>query len=161
MKLPLYAIIFLALAGVTVGIAVADSATNLITNGFLVVNGPTQINGVLDTFGNFKLNNGDFRYERTDGTQTSVRLLNPDQTTFQFEDTDDNRIYFMRYSQDGGLFDLGSVTDGGRNDFAINTTTGNVAIGHANPTEQLDVDGNIKLSGNITSDGDICIGNCP
>lgn len=39
---------------------------------------------------------------------------------------------------------------------------GNVGIGTVNPTEKLDVRGNIKLIGNIVSDGDICIGSgCP
>jgi len=28
------------------------------------------------------------------------------------------------------------------------------------PEEQLQVEGSIKLSGHIVSDGDICIGNC-
>jgi len=36
----------------------------------------------------------------------------------------------------------------------------NVGIGTASPQEKLDVNGNIKLSGNIVSDGDICIGAC-
>ena len=38
---------------------------------------------------------------------------------------------------------------------------GDVGVGKTNPTEALDVDGNIKLSGNIVSNNDICIGNCP
>jgi hypothetical protein len=33
-------------------------------------------------------------------------------------------------------------------------------FGVTNPTERLEVAGNIKLSGNILSDGDICFGNC-
>ena len=37
---------------------------------------------------------------------------------------------------------------------------GNVGINTAGPTEKLQVEGNIKLNGNITSDGDICIGTC-
>jgi hypothetical protein len=37
---------------------------------------------------------------------------------------------------------------------------GNVGIDTANPTERLHVEGNIKLNGNLTSDGDICIGSC-
>lgn len=37
---------------------------------------------------------------------------------------------------------------------------GQVGIGLENPTEKLDIKGNIKLSGSIISDGDICIGNC-
>lgn len=37
---------------------------------------------------------------------------------------------------------------------------GNVGVGVSIPAEPLDVAGNIKLSGNIVSDGDICFGNC-
>ena len=37
---------------------------------------------------------------------------------------------------------------------------GNVGIGTASPNEKLHVNGNIELSGNLTSSGSICIGNC-
>ncbi|KKP69733.1 hypothetical protein A2X44_04645 [candidate division CPR3 bacterium GWF2_35_18] len=37
---------------------------------------------------------------------------------------------------------------------------GNVGIGTTAPAQKLEVNGNFKLSGNIVSDGDICIGNC-
>jgi len=36
----------------------------------------------------------------------------------------------------------------------------NVGIGTAAPQEKLDVNGNIRLTGNILSPGDICIGAC-
>lgn len=41
-----------------------------------------------------------------------------------------------------------------------NYFAGNVGIGTTTPTEKLEVSGNIKLKGNIVSDGDICIGKC-
>lgn len=40
------------------------------------------------------------------------------------------------------------------------TTDGKVGIGDLIPTEKLEIQGNLKLSGNILSDGDICIGSC-
>lgn len=36
--------------------------------------------------------------------------------------------------------------------------TGNVGVGTASPAERLHVQGNIKLNGNLVSDGEICIG---
>ncbi len=42
----------------------------------------------------------------------------------------------------------------------IEGTNGNMGIGTAAPGERLEVDGNVKLSGSIVSDGDICIGKC-
>ena len=38
--------------------------------------------------------------------------------------------------------------------------SGKVGFGVSNPSERLDVNGNIKLTGNILSNGDICIGAC-
>ena len=40
-------------------------------------------------------------------------------------------------------------------------STGKVGIGTATPAEKLDVIGNIRLTGNIVSPNDICIGTCP
>ena len=41
------------------------------------------------------------------------------------------------------------------------TADGKVGIGTNSPTEKLDVIGNIRLTGNIVSPNDICIGTCP
>jgi len=40
-------------------------------------------------------------------------------------------------------------------------STGKVGIGTSTPAEKLDVIGNIRLTGNIVSPNDICIGTCP
>lgn len=47
-----------------------------------------------------------------------------------------------------------------RNYGTIFMDAGSVGIGVAQPKEALEVKGNVKVSGNIISDGDICIGNC-
>ncbi len=46
------------------------------------------------------------------------------------------------------------------NEGIIYYEAGNVGIGTTSPAQKLDVNGNIKLTGSIISDGDICIGNC-
>ncbi len=40
------------------------------------------------------------------------------------------------------------------------TNAGNVGIGTTSPAQKLDVSGNIRLTGNMTSPNDICIGTC-
>lgn len=63
-------------------------------------------------------------------------------------------------SGSGGGGDDGDWTVAGGTMYANNT--GNVGIGTTNPDEKLEVVGNLKISGSIVSDGDICIGSgCP
>lgn len=38
--------------------------------------------------------------------------------------------------------------------------SGNVGIGTSSPSQKLDITGNIRLTGNIVSPNDICIGSC-
>jgi len=47
-----------------------------------------------------------------------------------------------------------------RTNLAVVTDTGFVGINTIAPTEQLDVNGNLHVSGDITTTGDICIGSC-
>jgi len=66
---------------------------------------------------------------------------------------------------EGYLFKLGGADVAGDGFEVIRIdSAGKLGIGTSTPAEKLDVNGNIKLSGfgrSITSDGDICIGNCP
>ena len=65
----------------------------------------------------------------------------------------------MRFTQGAESFQMFDVTNN-RVDISIRASNGNVGIGTNNPIEQLDVNGNIRLNGNIVSPGDICIGSC-
>lgn len=159
-----FLVLLIIFAGVTIGTAFAVTPiSDAIISGFLVVNGPTQINDILVVDGpEMIITNGTLKLERTDGGQSAIRVLNDvGQTLFLFEDTDDNRTYFMRYTLNGTLFDFGSVLPTPTNDLAIDTVNSRIGIGTITPAEKLEVMGNIKLSGNIMSDGDICIGSCP
>lgn len=149
--------------GITVGTAFAVTPiADAVISGFAVINGPTQINDILVVNGpEVTINDGTLKLERSDGGQSAIRVINDNkQTLFQFEDSDDNRTYFMRYTLNGTLFDFGSVLPTPTNDLAIDTVNSKIGIGTTTPAEKLDVAGNIKLSGNILSDGDICIGSC-
>lgn len=54
----------------------------------------------------------------------------------------------------------GTVNSGTSYALTTDALAGNVGIGTTTPTAKLDVNGGIKVAGNITSDGDICIGIC-
>jgi len=95
-----------------------------------------------------------------------MQLVNSDkQTTFTFKDPDDNQIYLLKNTPGpNGRFnfaDFSGVSPTTRVDLSIQRATGNIGIGTINPTELLDVNGNLRVRGNIVSTGDICIGNCP
>lgn len=121
-------------------------------------NPPVLVDG-----GNLNIQNGGMIFQRSDSVQTHLTMKNTNaQTAIVFEDTDSNQQYILRQTVDGKRFDFLNFKNGvPRVDLDIQTASGNVGIGNLNPTEKLDVNGNIKLSGNILSNGDICIGTCP
>ena len=118
-------------------------------------NGDLNVNG-----GRMQIFEGAFVYERTDGAQSALQIRNSGgQSSFLFNDLDDNSIYQLIYTADGAFFVLFDVNRS-QSDISVTTATGNVGIGKIGATEKLDVNGNIKLNGNIVSNGDICIGTC-
>jgi len=143
------------IAGViTIGTAFAETFTELI------VDGPATVNGI------FRVNDAGFKVVRNDDVQTSITLVNSlRQSTFLFLDQDDNQRYIIRNTPGPeGKFqflDNSGVSPTQRVDISIKRSTGNVGIGTGAPTELLDVNGNLRVRGNIVSTGDLCIGNCP
>ena len=146
--------IMIAVGVISVGTAFADTFTELI------VNGPATVNGKLT------VNNAAFEFARTDNKQTAMVLKNNDkQSTFSFLDEDDSQVYVLRSTPgpDGrfDFLDFSGADPTTRVDLAILKSSGNIGIGTTAPTEVLDVNGNLRVRGNIVSTGDICIGNCP
>jgi len=76
--------------------------------------------------------------------------------------TNNNPQYRMRLTNDQGRLDFSYREPPSAESIRMSiTNTGNIGIGTVNPTELLDVNGNLRVRGNIVSTGDICIGNCP
>ncbi len=83
------------------------------------------------------------------------------------------KLFIDNYDNDGStVYPIYLQDENGKVDFWIKNRNypkrkdtiayfgGSIGIGVSDPSEKLEVKGNIKLSGNIVSDGDICIGNC-
>ena len=75
-------------------------------------------------------------------------------------DSDDGQKWQFRIVSDGSRMDIKHMTTQTTN-ISILSSNDNVGIRNTNPQESLDVNGNIRLTGNIVSPNDICIGNCP
>ena len=114
------------------------------------------------------------------GTVSTNMILQKNTAVFSVQTPDASTSPVLRFGQVGatgwqytledGTGDLRVSIEGGqdaveftRNGLGVFSTTfpnGNVGIG-TTPNEKLDVNGNIRLTGNIVSPNDICIGNCP
>ena len=107
---------------------------------------------------------------KVDGNFEVQRLLGPSAITVQNNndfsnsikiwDIDDSQIYLVRLIGTGDRLEIIDITNG-RVGFSMLSSNGNVGIGTTTPTEALHVAGNIRLTGNVVSTGDICIGTCP
>ena len=72
----------------------------------------------------------------------------------------DNDFTYSNLTKNDGYLSFSSVLDGTATERLRIASGGNVGIGTTSPQEKLEVNGNIKVFGNIVSDGDICIGVC-
>jgi len=129
MKIPVYVILLIVIAGVSISSVFAITET---TEGVTVDR--TGANAII--------------FAKATGGNAVIKMADAGTAAYAFTVFDNT-----------GRFD---ITDIGQSKLRLSVTSnGNVGIGTATPTEKLDVIGNIRLTGNIVSPNDICIGNCP
>ena len=112
--------------------------------------------------GQFKVDGGSVTVQRTGATSALVVQNDGSANIVKFSDltTGQEQIFHLRQIAAGDRLDIFDSTNNGVR-IAILAPSGNVGVGTTTPAEQLDVNGNIRLTGNIVSPNDICIGNCP
>jgi hypothetical protein len=106
-----------------------------------------------------KISEGNLVVERDNNFPSITVQTNTQVPVIQLKDIDAPQVYQLQLKANGDRFEIRDQTTP-RTSFAIVTDSGFVGINTIAPSEQLDVNGNLKLSGNITSSGDICIGSC-
>ena len=115
----------------------------------------------VNIFGNLQIVGGNLVVSKTGGADSGLNVMNDGgNAVFQFFDVDNGQVYKFVLQKDGTLFKFTDATHA-RTDLVIRTSDGNIGIGTTNPQSKLDVNGDLRIQGNILSNGDICIGNCP
>ena len=95
--------------------------------------------------------------EASNGIGAGIRFLRTDAKDARIQLGDPTKIWSMAVGWANGG-DLSIIEESVAGDRLYIKQGGNVGIGTTNPTERFEVNGSIKLSGSIVSDGDICIG---
>jgi hypothetical protein len=156
MKIPFYIIILLITAG---GVSIGTVYAVQVFNENVIVNG------------DLKVTTGSATVDRPSATSAIVVQNAGDfENVIKFNHyaAGEGQIFQFRQTPQGDRLDVADITHN-RNIIAMSATNGYVGIGNSvlSPTEQLDVGGNIKLSGSIKSpgtlklipaSGDVCIG---
>ena len=157
MKFPVLLILLIIFASISVGTtyAVLDTFDNVkVTNNLIVDNkvgiGTDSPSAKLDVDGIVRVGGGRMQIGGFDGANNFIFRAGIPGTT---------AVFMVFHQNPDGSADWNKISPAGQIGLFIEDT-GDVGVGKTNPTEALDVEGNIKLSGNIVSNGDICIGTC-
>jgi hypothetical protein len=79
---------------------------------------------------------------------------------FRSDAPEPNSVFMALIQNPDGSANSVKIAPQGARDGILVDSQGRVGIGTANPNHQLDVNGDMRISGNILSSGDICIGTC-
>jgi hypothetical protein len=169
-----YMILIVILGGITITTVLADAYT-IGTYPYTIQDGSNNQRLVITSSGNVGIGTSSPTQPLTVAGNI---MLSGDRSVIVTEGdnptTDVGGVQFLTY--DNGVDNVWTPTDkngnplnsnihlGGFNYYNNNLVnllvSGNVGIGTPSPAEKLDVAGNIRLTGNIVSPNDICIGSC-
>ena len=96
----------------------------------------------------------------TSSPQSSLHIVDSGVSAIRLEETSGNKLWIFANDKTNfnNAFTIWNPSAG--TTVLIDYNTGNVGIGTSTPGQKLDVVGNIRLTGNIISSNDICIGTC-
>lgn len=101
--------------------------------------------------------NSDSPYSRVNADSFHTTGLGVGQLFLEGRALDSNTVIYIGTGVAGGQ-PAQDVRIGNNNELYVDTSANRVGVGTTQPDEALEVNGNIKLSGDLVSDGDICIG---
>ena len=100
------------------------------------------------------------------GSGAAITVQADGAPAIKLNELDTGQIFQIRLTGDGSRMDVIDITNN-RVGISMSTSTGNIGIGINTATEQLDVNGNARVRGDLIMDGDItsstdlCLGTCP
>lgn len=147
-----YLILIIVLGSITITTVLADTVT-ITTYPYTIRDGSSNPRFVITSSGNVGIGTANPLTKLDLGANPSIFLEgNTNQWGFTVNSTDlgSGNVPLIITSRGGGV----------NNEVVRITHVGNVGIGTTSPTQKLDVTGNIRLTGNIVSPNDICIGTC-
>ena len=109
------------------------------------------------TSGVYDDQNSNSPYSRVDADSFHTNGLGVGQIFLEGRALDSNTVIYIGTGVAGGQ-PAQDVRIGNNNELYVDTSTNRVGVGTTLPDEALEVNGNIKLSGDLVSDGDLCIG---
>ena len=162
-----YLALFIVLGGVTITTVLAETDTNITTYPYVVTDGSNP-RLLIDNTGNVGIGTSSPAQKldvngiiQTEGLRFVINGFDGSPGNFWFKTAGNEPSSVFMGLTDTNTGAAGAVIIAPGSTLGIYVpNTGNVGIGTSSPAQKLDVNGNIRLTGNVVSPNDICVGTC-